>query len=178
MVNEDQSIFITDLLLELMPTGERKSPFAPAVHAGVLHVSTPAFRHIVSSVLTEEIDLPVGKLVFVDCGWQAGGAWLTMRVRSFIQQNVTLKAALSAAPSGNLQILLLDVRAGMLPLNRLLDPLLDRIVKRPGFTRTGPMEVELNIVELLRAQNVPLTWTAQVRNVRIDKDVLVLGMGQ
>ena len=178
MVNEDQSIFITNLLLELSPTGEKASPFAPAVHAGVLHISTPAFRHIVSSVLTEEIDIPVGKLAFVDCGWQPDGAWLTMRVRSFIQQNVTLKASLAAAPSGNLQILLLDVRAGMLPLNRLLDPMLDQVAKRPGFTRTGPMEVELNIAELLRALNVPLTWTAQVRNVRIDKDVLVLGMGQ
>ncbi len=178
MLNEDQSIFITNLLLELTPTGKRASPFAPAVHAGVLHISTPAFRHIVSSVLTEEIDIPVGKLAFVDCGWQPGGAWLTMRVRSFIQQNVTLKASLAAAASGNLQILLLDVRAGMLPLNRLLDPMLDQVAKRPGFTRTGPMEVELNIAELLRAQDVPLTWTAQVRNVRTDKDMLTLEMGQ
>ena len=178
MVNEEQSIFITDLLLELAPTGQQRSPFAPAVHAGNLHVSTPAFRHIVGNVLTEEIDIPVGKLAFVDCGWQAGGAWLTMRVRSFLQQNVTLRAALSAAPSGNLQIQILDVRAGMLPLNRLLDPMLDQVVKRPGFTRTGPMEIELNVAELLRAQNVPLTWTAQVRNVRVDPDMLILEMGQ
>lgn len=178
MVNEDQSIFITDLLLELLPTGQRKSPFAPAVHTGNLHVSTPALRHIVSNLLTEEIDIPVGTLGFVDCGCQAGGAWLTMRVRSVLQQNVTLRAALTAAPSGNLQIQILDVRAGMLPLNRLLDPLLDQVVKRPGFTRTGPMEVELNVAELLRAQNIPLAWTAQVRNVRVDPDMLILEMGQ
>jgi len=31
---------------------------------------------------------------------------------------------------------------------------------------------------LLRAQNVPLTWTAQVRNVRVDQDMLVLEMDQ
>ncbi len=86
MINEDQSIFITDLLLELLPTGQRRSPFAPAIHAGQLHISTPAFRHIVGNLLTEEFDLPVGKLAFVDCGWQPGGAWLTMKVRSFIQQ--------------------------------------------------------------------------------------------
>lgn len=178
MVNEDQSIFITDLLLELAPTGNRSSPFAPVVHAGVVHVSRPAFRHIVGSLLTREIDIPVGKLGFVDCGWQPGGAWLTMKVRSVIQQNVTLKAALSAAPNGNLRVALLDVRAGMLPLNRLLDPLLDLIVKRPGFTRAGTMEVELNVAELLRAQNVPLGWTALVRDVRVDRDVLILEMGQ
>lgn len=178
MVNEDQSIFITNVLSELMPTGERSSPFAPAIHACVLHVSTPAFRHIISSVLTEEIDIPVGKLVFVDCGWQPGGAWLKMRVRSFIQQTVTLKASLAAAPNGNLQIVLLDVRAGMLPLNRLLDPMLDQVANRSGFNRTGPMEMELNIAELLRAGGVPLTWTALVRNVRADKDMLILEMGQ
>ena len=178
MPNEDQSIFITNLLLELAPTGKPKGPFAPAVHAGVVHVSAAAFRHIVSTVLTDEIDIPVGKLAFVDCGWQPGGAWLTMRVRSFIQQKITLKASLAAAPNGNLQILLLDVRAGMLPLNRLLDPLLDQVVKRPGFTRTGPMEVELNIADLLRAENVPLTWTALVRSVQTDNDVLMLEMGQ
>jgi hypothetical protein len=178
VVNEDQAIFITDLLLELLPTGQRRSPFAPAVHAGNLHVSTAAFRHIVSNVLTEDIDIPVGTLGFVDCGWQAGSAWLTMRVRSFLQQNVTLRAALTAASNGNLRLQILDVRAGMLPLNRLLDPMLDQIVKRPGFTRTGTMEFELNVAELLRAQNVPLTLTAQVRNVRLDPDMLILEMGQ
>jgi hypothetical protein len=178
MVNEDQSIFLTDLLVELTPTGQRRAPFAPAVHAGVLHVSTPAFRHIVGSILTEEIDLPVGTLVFVDCGWQLGGAWLTMRVRSFIQQNVTLKASLTAASNGSLRIHLLDVRAGVLPLNRLLDPMLDQIEKRPGFTRTGPSEVELNIAGLLRAQDIPLTLTAGVRNVQVSEDMLVLEMGQ
>ena len=178
MVNEDQSIFITDLLLELLPTVQRRSPFAPAVHAGKLHISTPAFRHLVRNLLTEEIDIPVGTLGFVDCGWQAGGAWVTMRVRSFLQQNVTIRTALSAAPSGSLQIQILDVRAGMLPLNRLLDPMLDQVVKRPGFTRTGPMEIELNVAELLRSQNVPVTLTAQVRNVRVDPDMLILEMGQ
>jgi hypothetical protein len=178
MVNHDQSILIKDLLLELEPTGQPKSPFAPAVHAGNLHVSTPAFRHIVGSILTEEIDIPVGKLAFVDCGWQPGGAWVTMKVRSFIQQNVTLKAALSAAPNGNLAVQMLDARAGMLPLNRLLDPMLDQVVKRPGFIRTGAMEIELNVADLLRAQNVPLTWTARVHNVRVDADMLILGMGQ
>jgi hypothetical protein len=101
-----------------------------------------------------------------------------MKVRSFLQQNVTLKAALSAAPNGNLAIQLLDVRAGMLPLNRLLDPMLDQVVKRPGFTRTGQMEVELNVADLLRAQNIPLNWTAKVRNVRVDAEMLILGMGQ
>jgi hypothetical protein len=178
MVNEDQSIFLTDLLVELTPTGQRRAPFAPAVHAGVLQVSTHAFRHIVSNVLTDEIDLPVGKLVFVDCGWQSGGAWLTMRVRSFIQQNVTLKASLTAAPNGNLRIHMLDVRAGMLPLNRLLDPMLDQIEKRPDFTRTGSSEVELNIANLLRAQNVPLTLTAGVRDVQVSEEMLVLEMRQ
>lgn len=178
VVNQDQSIFLTDLLLELVPTGDQSSPFSPAIHGCVLQVSAPAFRHIVSSVLTDEIDIPVGKLAFVDCGWQPGGAWLTMKVRSFIQQNVTLRAALSAAPSGNLQVQLLDVRAGMLPLNRLLDPMLDQVAKRPGFTRTGPMEVELDITELLRSQEVPVTLTARTRNVRADNDMLVLEMGQ
>jgi len=177
-VDEHQSIFITDLLLQLAPTGDKQSPFAPAIHAGNLHVSTPAFRHIVSTVLSEEIDIPVGKLAFVDCGWQPGGAWVTMKVRSLLQQNVTLKAALAAAANGNLQVRLTDVRAGMLPLNRLLDPMLDQVAKRPGFIRTGAQEVEVNIADLLRAQNVPITWTARVRNVHADTDMLILGMAQ
>ncbi len=178
VINTNQTIFITDLLLELEPTGVKSAPFAPAVHAGVLHVSTAAFRHIVSQVLTDEIDIPVGKLAFVDCGWQPGGAWVTMRVRSFIQQNVTLKASLTEAQNGTLLIRLLDVRAGMLPLNRFLDPMVDQVAKQPGFTRTGQTEVELNVAELLRAQHVPITWTAVVRKVRFDSDVLILEMGQ
>jgi hypothetical protein len=40
------------------------------------------------------------------------------------------------------------------------------------------MEIELNVADLLRAQNVPLTWTARVHNVRVDVDMLILGMGQ
>lgn len=178
MINADQSLVVSDLLLELAPTGQPRSPFAPIVHAGTVNVSTATFKHIVKTLFSEEIEIPVGKLAFVDCGWQPGGAWLTMKVRSLIQQNVNMKAALAASPNGNLQIRLLDVRAGMLPLNRMLDPLLDQVVKRPGFTRTGPLEIELDVIELLRTMDIPLTLTAKVRAVSADTDSLTLTMGQ
>ena len=50
MVNEDQSVFITNVLLELSPTGNRQSPFAPVVRAGDLHVRRQARDEVAEEV--------------------------------------------------------------------------------------------------------------------------------
>lgn len=163
----NQRITLTDLILSVSD-GQDGAPTRPIIRSATLEVTDQVFRAIVATILGQERATPVGTLRFHDAQWVDGGALISLRLKAGpMPATVTIHASLEATPSGRLLVRLTRAKAGPVPFTLLLIPLVEQLAERPGFYKVDDLAFEIDIGEQLRAQNVPLEFSASVREVAI-----------
>lgn len=98
-----------------------------------------------------------------------GGAELQVRVQMF---QITARLAGSVPGNGRLRVEATELRlGGWLPVPvQLVELALSRIEGKPGFHRSGPRAVDLDLGELLGM--LPLRWETGIRQAQITREYL------
>lgn len=169
----DERIRVTDLELSLVRSDG--GDLRPAVHAATADVSDAAFQLLLQQLFPTDIPVPWATVAVLGGSWAPGGATLRLRVKTpLLSQDVALRATLGATRDGLLHVTVAEALAGILPVTRFLEPVVERLAQQPGVRKAGPLAIMVDVPAVLQAHGVPIAWEADLVEATTSEGLLRL----